>query len=623
VGDITTHIELTGNAGDAKKALEDVGGSAHEAKTAFADFKEELEKGSAEIGKQITAYALLERAVEGALEFVKEFTAESIKLAEAQETADRNLSLFAGNLTAAFKSQAEEFEKTYGVAAELTEKVQTLALAHGADRDQVLELTEATTKWAAITGTDAAGAAQQLVVAVEAGRHASRQLGIQWEETGDKSQDLKNAIDALNEKLAGADPTAEATLQGRTQRAAISFDNLKKAFGNWITVVESKAGVLDKLGGALDSIRGGLSAKGAGAIAGGLAYGPLAAVAGAGIGSLGENDIEPAPAQQNYDQQLIGSNTDEKTLAALKKANEAQAKEQQKSIEEKLKKDAEYWDKRGVTHQAEDAKENAEAERHSEELQAQEQAAYDKSLTDEQTAYDAQLTALKEEKLKEEEEVQKSQDRQFEINLHAWQKYEKARFKAQEEANKKLEDAEKQAAEEIGAVITNTITSTLQNAMNGQQQSWQDVAGSAASSILTIVGGIVGAYFGAPQLGGALGSLAGTAASYGIHQIKHEGGMVERYHAGGYPGTLGPNEQMIIAEAGEGVVDKRTMARMGGPGGLEQAKRGGGGGGRTVVIQAMDAQNVRDGFEGRLGRGMSIALRTGRGSLPRVVGLGR
>jgi len=616
VGNITTHIELTGEAGGAKEALGEVGNAAHEAGGAMSEFKEKLNEGAEEIGKSVTAYALLSRGIESAIEFIKEFTAESIKLAEAQETADRNLSLFAGNMTSALKGQAEEFEKLYGVAAETTEKIQTLALAHGADKDQVMELTEATTKWAAITGTDAASAAQQLVVAVEAGRHSSRQLGIQWVETGDKAQDLKNAIEALNAKLAGADPTAEATLEGRANRTKIAFENLEKGFGAWIARIETKTGVLDKLASALDTIKEKAGAEGVGAIVGGLAYGPFGAMAGQHIGAAGaEGAVADNPDTRNYNALPAGTQPDEKVLESLKKAGEAQAAQNQKNIEQRLKQDAEWWDKRGVTHQAEDAKENEEDEKHSQEIQDAEQAAYDKQLNDEQAAYDAQLAALKAEHQKEEEEVQRTQDKQYEITLHAWQKYQKQRQHEQDLANKKLEEAEMKAAEEIGAVITNTITTTLQNAMNGQQQSWQDVAGSAASSILTIVGGIVGAYFGAPQLGGALGSLAGTVANYGIHQIKHEGGMVERYHMGGYPGTLGPNEQMVIAEAGEGIVDRRSLARMGGPGALEQAKRGGVGGGGPVVIQAMDAQNVRDGFEGRLGRGMINALRSGRGSL--------
>lgn len=626
-------VRVHGEGSEAKEALDHVATGAHGAHEATSGLQTAMHELGEELGHTLASAALFTAGLEKGVEFLKEFASESVKLYEAQETADRNLALMAGNLTAQLKEQAEEFEKVYGVAAETTERIQTLALAHGADRDSVAELTEATTKWAAITGTDAASAAEALTRAVETGRHSARSLGIQWEETGDKAQDLKNAIEALNEKLAGADPTAEGTLQGRANRAALAFENIKKSFGSWVANIERAGGVLDHLGELLDKVREHTSATGVGAVAGMAAYGPMGAVLGAQLGHAGaDSDIADAPAHQNFDSQLGNdlpwsggaiSPANQKAdasaaLAAQKKANAAMEAEDKREFSARAKLKDEQ-NKEAIKQDDVYMQETLDGAKLGDDMMEEYEKTHQEKMLDLMMKGLETDSKIAFEKIKQAEDTQKAIE---EINIRAFDKQEKMA----EQANKKLLKLEEHAVVELVNTIGPMVTNALESALSGQKQqaSWQDIAGAVAKVALTIVGEVIGgvASEGAPggtAIGGALGSLAGSFGDWGIHQIKHDGGMVERYHRGGYPGTLGPNERPVIAEVGEAIIDKHTVARMGGPAGIEAAKRGGGGG-MQVTIQTMDAASMRDTFEGRGSRAMVNAMRSGRGSLPRLIG---
>jgi hypothetical protein len=603
------HLKVTGDGSEGHDALEHVGegaGHAHEKVTGLGGAMHELGE---ELGKTMVSANLFSAAIEKGIESVKEFAAESVKAYMAQEQADRNLSLMAGNLTSAFKEQAEEFEKLYGVAATVTEKVQTLALAHGADRDQVLELTEATTKWAAITGTDAASAAENLVRAVESGRHSSKNLGIQWQETGDKAEDLKNAIEALNSKLAGADPTADATLEGRTNKAKLAMEGLQKSFGSWIANVEKKTGALDKLAAGLDLIREKAGAKGVGAWLGmatplGLAGGAV----GAQIGALGSDpDVADAPAPTHF------ADPEGDTADVHKKFDDAIAKGQL----ERAKKYAEQLDRQNQEEFAARAKRKKEENDEALKLQDdyQKQVIDGAKLTDdnvEKAEDDHQAAMLKLLVTGEETEL-KVEMSNIEARDKAWNEHYRKLEALREKENKKAIEEMGKAGEEIGAALINSMESVMDKAINGQDVKWQQIAGSTVQTVLTIVGTAIGSYYGAPQLGGAIGGLAGSFANAGINQIKHEGGWVERYHSGGFPGMLGPNERPIIAEAGEYVASRREVNAAGGPAGVRQALSGGGRG-MNITIVAQDATDVQHFYEGRGGRGLRRAIRSGRGN---------
>lgn len=615
-------IELRahGDGSGAHDALEHVGegaGHAHEHVTGLQGAMHELGE---ELGKTMVSANLFSAAIEKGIEFLKEFAAESVKAYAEQEKADRNLALMAGNLTSQLKEQAEEFEKVYGVAATVTEKVQTLALAHGADRDQVVELTEATTKWAAITGTDAASAAENLVRAVESGRHSSKNLGIQWQETGDKAEDLKNAIEALNGKLAGADPTADATLEGRTNKAKLAMEGLQKSFGSWVANVEKNTGVLDKLAGALDTIRQKAGAKGVGAYLGMAAYGPVGAIAGYGAGALGsDSPIADAPAPTHFadtegDTEAVNKKFDD----AVKKAQEARAKlvDNQKTFtqeEDQFDTELEMKNAESLNRRWEAAVQNEEKTQKLSEDSAEKRAAIDELAADDELARQQKQQALE----------LAGQDKFQQDMLESWTRFNEHKQELQEQHDKKMLKLEEETAKKAVTDLVNIGTQALEAALNDPQSiKWQKIVGQIAQAGLTIAGYAIGAAASESpiggEIGGEIGSLAGIAANYGINQVKHEGGMVERYHRGGFPGRLGPNEVPIIAEGGEYVASKREVAAAGGPGGV-RAKLAGGGGGMQVTIQTMDAASMRDTFEGRGSRALVNAMRIGRGSLPKLL----
>lgn len=603
-------LRVHGDGSGGKEALDHVAEGAHNAHEATGTLKEgfkELEEG---LGRTLTAANLFTAGIEKGIETIKEFAAESIKAYEAQEQADRNLSLMAGNLTSAFKEQAEEFEKTYGVMATTTERVQTLALAHGADRDQVLELTEATTKWAAITGTDAASAAENLTRAVETGRHSSKNLGIQWQETGDKAQDLHNAIEALNGKLAGADPTADATLEGRTNKAKLAVEGLQKAVGGFFATIEAKQGYLGNFAAVIDKIASNKNLdKYMAIIAAPMDQGGAwnAAASLAGVGGI---DVAAAPVTNQFNPDNVGGNTEEVHSAFDKAA---------------LKHDEELAKKRAAQEEALDkemfaARAKRKKEENDNALKLQDdynqQVIDGAKLTDEnvEKAEDDHQSAMLKLLVTGEDSELKVEMSNIEARDKAWNEHYRKLEQLREKETKKAIEEMGKAGEEVGAALINSMESVLNKAISGEDVKWQQIAGSTVQTVLTIIGTAVGSYYGAPQLGGAVGGLAGSLANDGINQIKHEGGWVERYHSGGFPGMLGPNERPIIAEAGEYVASRREVSAAGGPAGVRQALAGGGGRGPSITIVAQDATDIQHFYEGRGGRGLRRAIRSGRGN---------
>ena len=83
-----------------------------------------------------------------------------------------------------------------------------------------------------------------------------------------------------------------------------------------------------------------------------------------------------------------------------------------------------------------------------------------------------------------------------------------------------------------------------------------------------------------------------------------------RYHAGTW---VGSDEEAAILQNGERVLSRSEVSAMGGPPGVESAVRGRSGG-STVNIQTFDVGSFREIFQGRGGRGLLDAARTGVGA---------
>ena len=76
---------------------------------------------------------------------------------------------------------------------------------------------------------------------------------------------------------------------------------------------------------------------------------------------------------------------------------------------------------------------------------------------------------------------------------------------------------------------------------------------------------------------------------------------------------VGSDEEAAILQNGERVLSRSEVSAMGGPPGVESAVRGRSGG-STVNIQTFDAGSFREIFQGRGGRGLLDATRTGVGA---------
>lgn len=619
-------LRVHGDGSEGKSALEGVGEAAGHAHEKTHDLAEGMKEVEESFQKAFAAGTLFVQGIEKLTEGVKEFAAESVKLYEAQEQADRNLQLVAGEMTGKLKEQAEAFEQLYGVEAKQTERLQTLALAHGADKAQVEALTEVTTKWAAITGTDAAGAAEGLTRAVETGRHSSRELGITWEKTGDTAVDLQNAIAALNDKLAGADPLADATLEGRSNKTRIAIDNLKISFGSFLSKIDDNLGVLDKVTGAIKAI--GDQGAGTNTIIAALlnpVMAPTILMGGAAGGAFSSDDsgisVAEAPdrdANRRAPTMKMDAIDTKKEIArqdAEQKAWAAQEAANAKSIQQDMAFNNKQWEINlaAVTKELElEQKKNDEMLKEDGDMgirSASQQNVLDAQNEERAQAADDKHLALLVTSLKEEA---KEEFANIALIEKAQEAADAKRERVLEAHNKKVEKIMTKAGSEIGAALINAMNDALEQAMSGQDVKWQAIAGSLVQTIFTIVGTAVGAVYGMPQLGGAAGGLLGGVASYGINQIKHEGGPIERFHSGGWPG-LTSGEVPIIAQVGEHMLSRRDVANMGGPSGVEQAKRGGGGGG-SITIVAQDSADVQRYFEGRGGRGLRRAIKSGRGN---------
>lgn len=100
----------------------------------------------------------------------------------------------------------------------------------------------------------------------------------------------------------------------------------------------------------------------------------------------------------------------------------------------------------------------------------------------------------------------------------------------------------------------------------------------------------------------AMAGPGGQIFGVSVGALFHQGGMVRRYHRGGFiraHSGLAPDEVPIIAQTGEGVLSRKGMKALGGSDNLRRLNKGEStdtGGGLTVnitqVVQAWDASDV-------------------------------
>lgn len=545
-------------------------------------------------------------AAKKAAAVIYDFAKDSLKAFADVERIERQLTTVAKENTEAFEARAEVMERQLSVDAEAIKSMDTLLLRYGTAPEQVERTTRALLDYAAATGGDAESATMALVRGLEKGSDGIRQLGIQFESTGDKSKDLELAIEALNNKFGGAAETDARSLSGRVRAADIAMGNLKETVGGLLATVDSKLGVLDKLSSGLGLVSSAIAnwdwdAWGKFTTDGGLSFGGtllpafLASMASRDRGGSTALVKTGRPDATGVD---IGIGTAE-IVERTRFSAEERKSPADKALEESLMY-AKARDRMRAYYKSEDEFELQQEERANRGAERQRER-----IEDAQKLYEKQLDDWN----KQDEALQrKVEDR---ITQNETRRLEQLERQAQIWEN---------AGARIGEAFVTALADQLDKLAAGGEFDVGEFMASLASVILTIAGAAIGGYVGGPtgaQVGGTLGSLAGT----GIQALermnkkdkRHDGGWVEKFHSGGWPG-LYADEQVAVLQSGERVLSRSEVARMGGPGGVDSAARGRGSG-LNVYVSTIDAVSTREFFENQGGRGFYNALRTGRGNL--------
>lgn len=519
-------------------------------------------------GAATEKFRLLSEGVQKAASMALQFAKDSVKAYMESERVTRQLQRATGELSDAFEKQAQILSRENAVDDDVIKKQQTLLAQWGAAPKDIGAATQAILDYAAATGKDAVGATQDLIQSVEMGGGALKRIGVQFDATGKRTEDLRRATDALAKKFAGASKANADTLEGRVDQVKNAFGDLQKAFGGMVEKFDQKTGALKTLaemlhkiglGAAIayDTVSGLLSLKGGsgkGLMLNVAEQFQKAALANMGGGAAAITQPTPIGGGDNttsYGRQQAAAGPSGADI--LKGAFSENEKELFGSIE---------VGEVGALQ-------------------------YQKDLI--RKRYDI---------LADDADI-KDGIRKMEAQ-HAQQALEAAQKEAAKWA---------QMGETLGASFVNALTGELDKLAAGGEF---DLAGFIAG-LLPMIGGAI---FG--PLGGAIGGLAGAGIRFATSRRSHDGSWigVPRYHSGGWLG-IGPDESPAVLQSGERVLSRGEVAAMGGPSGVDRAARGG----RAAVvvnISGLDTKSTKDFFEDRGGQGFKDSLRSGRGDIARL-----
>lgn len=579
------------------------------------------------------AFSSVGSAIRSAAQIAIDFGKESIHAYAESEKVMKQLERTAGSLASAFKDQAGAMQEALGVDDDMVMQMQTMLLRFGEAPEKVEGTVKALLDYSAATGKDAKAATEELMSSVESGRAAFKDLGVQYELTGKASKDLEKVTEQLAAKVGGASEADADTLVGRTNKASRAWDDVKKSFGGFIVDAEAKTGFITKMTEVIKewhvAILGGDSQtqrfekKG-------LLLTELISINKAVEDFKTRSPEELAAFDKQYEKVGGVNAVLARRLEVLKEiaALDAEGKASEAGISSSVGAGRSTAAGRRMD-EANKAKLAAE-NKHSEEYLARVRE-HGQAAIDTRNMVDVKLV----------EQIQKEADDEAAAFLKAQDKFwgivdaeaEKRDELLAKETTKQLNDAMKLSVQDVtqtskewsdaGAQIAGAFVDKFASVMNELASGGEvdvgefmlGVVDTALSILGTVAGGIIGGPVGA-QVGGAAGHLAGTGLHVAFGRKKHDGGIIERFHSGGWPGGLSSDEVPIIAQTGEHVLSRRDVANMGGQDGVEAAKRGG----ATVYISTMDGTTMRETFERQGGRAIYNALRAGRGTLVPLFG---
>ena len=594
-------IELTlgGDSTGAVKALDDTG-------KATGDLAKET-------GKSVVAWQLMADVATKAASAVVKFGVDAVKMYAEAERVQKQLNRAAGEYGEILGAQAEALSKVYAVDDDIIKQSYTLLTQWGGVGAATEETTKAVLNYAAATGTDAVSATQALIRNVESGGVGLAKMGIHFEATGKRGDDLAAAVGAINAKLVGAAEGDAQSLVGGARAAHLAFEDLQKSVGGMLGAALDKSGAL---GFITEQIR--TMTVGASALSTALEKLPgflQEAVKGRGFA---ENAIikETMGAMDSLLHPASKALPGVENVATNKGLKDAASTKPGRTDEERLADAKKYYD--GIeTLAATAAQQEADAFADDLAREAERVKGSIKIREDGQKAYD-------EIRLAEEKAAAAHAEK---ISKDAAKVEEKALKDQQDRVAKKEKEAQ-QAGDQIGAAMVNALAEQLAKLAEGGEFDAALFIGDILAAAVGIAGTVIGTAFGAPAVGAALGNLAAMGVRAGSSAISkgnkpkprtyHEGGEIDhwpRFHSGG---GLGSDEVPIIAQPGEHMLSRRDVANMGGHSGVQAAKSGG----RAVVIQAIDAKSMADTFSDRGGEGLKQALRRGHGALPALFGKG-
>jgi hypothetical protein len=171
--------------------------------------------------------------------------------AEASNELTRALD---GNVAAAerLKAQADELENTTLIKDEEIKKAQAQLALYADTEEQIAALTPLVLDYAKAMGTDAAGAAETIGVALTAEAGALEDLGVKFDESTSKADRFAIIQQVLNDKVGGAAKTAADSGANGWERLSLKLGNLLEKVGT--LAVKIAEGLMPIIEGLVDSI---------------------------------------------------------------------------------------------------------------------------------------------------------------------------------------------------------------------------------------------------------------------------------------------------------------------------------------------------------------------------------
>ena len=136
-------------------------------------------------------------------------------------------------------NQAQKLEETLGLfESEDIQLLQKELVNLGASSEQVEKLTPKILDLAKASGMDLATATDVAIKAINGQTKGLKSVGLEFADTGSKAENYNILLDKLD-KFQGAAANSATTLEGKQQRMAIAWGNIKEAVGGYLATAGS------------------------------------------------------------------------------------------------------------------------------------------------------------------------------------------------------------------------------------------------------------------------------------------------------------------------------------------------------------------------------------------------